>query len=63
MDDAHKRAQVTRKRNLEARSKLYQERTQAVRAAREALTKVLKDERATPAEVLEAVRLLAEIGK
>ncbi len=63
MDESHKKARTTRERNQKVRSKLYQEQAQSVRTARAALTKVLKDERTTPAEILEAARLLVEIGK
>ena len=63
MDDAHKKTQATRKRNLEARTDLYQEQAEAKRAARLALQRVTESEDATAAELLEAARLLVEIGK
>lgn len=63
MDDAHKKAQATRERNLEARTALYQEQAAAKRAARLALQRVTESEDATAAELLEAARLLAEIGR
>ena len=51
MDEAHKKAQTTRERNQEART------------ARLALQRVLESQKATPAEILEAARLLVEIGR
>lgn len=63
MDEAHKRAQATRKRNLEARAAMYREQAEAMRAARLALQRVTESEDATAAELLEAARLLVEIGK
>lgn len=63
MDEAHKRAQATRERNQEARTALYQEQAAAKRAARLALQRVIEREDATAAELLEAARLLVEIGR
>ena len=63
MDDDHKKAQATRARNLEAKTALYQEQAAARRAARLAFQRVIEREDATAAELLEAARLLAEIGK
>lgn len=63
MDDAHKKAQATRARNLEARAAIYREQTAAMRAARLALQRVTEREDATTAELLEAARLLVEIGR
>ncbi len=63
MDEAHKKAQATRERNQEVRAALYREQAQAIRAARTALTRVLENDSATPGEILEAARLLVEIGK
>ena len=63
MDNAHKKAQATREQNLEARTALYQEQAAAKRAARLALQRVTEREDATAAELLEAARLLAEIGR
>lgn len=42
---------------------MYQEQTAAMRAARLALQRVTEREDATAAELLEAARLLAEIGR
>ena len=63
MDEAHKKAQATRERNQEARAALCQEQAQAIRAARVALTRGVENDSATPGEILEAARLLVEIGK
>lgn len=63
MDEAHKKAQATRQRNQEAQARLWEEKREAVRAARKALQRVMDSEEATPAQVLEAARLLVEIGR
>ena len=63
MDEAQKKAQATRERNLESRTALYQEQAAAKRAERLALQRVIEREDATAAELLEAARLLADIGK
>ena len=63
MDEAHKKTQATRERNLEARTALYQEQLETVRTARLALQRVLESKEATTAEILEAARLLVEIGR
>lgn len=53
----------TRQRNAEKRAERAAEQAAAIRAARLALQRVMESETATPAQVLEAARLLAEIGK
>ena len=63
MDEARKKAQATRERNREAQARRYEEQAASIRAARLALQRVMESEDATPAEILEAARLLAEIGK
>ena len=63
MDESHKKAQATRERNQEARARRYEEQAASIRAARLALQRVMESEDATPAEILEAVRLLVEIGR
>lgn len=63
MDEAHKKARATRERNQEARARFFEERREAVRTVRKALLRVMESEEATPAEILEAARLLVEIGK
>ena len=63
MDEARKKAQVTRERNQEARARRYEEQAASIRAARLALQRVMESENATPAEILEASRLLVELGR
>lgn len=63
MDEAHKKAQATRERNQEAQRRRYTEQAESIRAARLALQRVMESREATPAEILEAARLLVEIGK
>lgn len=63
MDEAHKKAQATRERNQEAQRRRYTEQAESIRAARLALQRVMEAQEATPAEILEAARLLVEIGK
>lgn len=62
MDKAHAQAQATREANTAARTALYQEQTAAKRAARLALQRVTESPDATPAELLEAAKLLAELA-
>ena len=61
MDKSHVKAQATREANLAARTAWYQEQTTARRVARLALQRVTENPDATPAELLEAARLLAEL--
>ena len=63
MNEAHRKAQATRERNQEARTRLWEEQREAVGTARKALLRVMEMKDATPAEILEAARLLVEIGK
>lgn len=63
MDEAHKKAQATRERNKEMQAQLWGEQREATRTARKALLRVMEMEDATPAQLLEAARLLTEIGK
>lgn len=63
MDESHKKAQATRERNQEARARRYEEQAASIRAARLALQRVMESENATPAEILEASRLLIELGR
>ena len=60
MDEAHKKAQATRERTNAARAQRYEEQAASIRTA---LQRVVESETATPAEILEAARLLVEIGK
>lgn len=61
MDESHKKAQATRERNLAAQAALSEERVSSKLAARLALQRVTENPDATPAELLEAARLLAEL--
>lgn len=63
MVDSAQKARETRERNQAARSALWEEQTATTRAARLALQRVMEAQEATPAEILEAARLLVEIGK
>jgi len=62
MDESRKRGLVTRERNMEAQARRYEEQAESIRVARLALQRVLESKDATPAEILEAARLLVEIG-
>lgn len=62
MDSAEK-AKTTRERNLEARTALYHEQAEVKRAARLALTKVFRCPDSTPEQVLDAARLLSQLGR
>lgn len=63
MDKSYAQAQETRKRNQEARAAMYEEQAASIRIARQALQRVLENKDATPAETLEAARLLVELSK
>ena len=63
MDKSHQQAQETRRHNAEARVAEIRAKTAALSAARHALSRVLEDPNATPEQVLEAARLLLELGK
>lgn len=63
MDKSHQQAQETRRHNAEARVAEIREKTAALSVARHALSRVLEDPNATPEQVLEAARLLLELGK
>ena len=63
MNATQAKSAETRKRNQEAKITLYREMASANRAARLALQKLLENEKATPAQILEASRLLVELGK
>lgn len=62
MDDSHKKAQATRLRNEAARAAKWREETEAKRAARQALQRVLEGASATPEQILEAAKLLVELS-
>ena len=63
MDEAHTKAQATRERNLAAQTARIEEQTKAKEAARLALQRVTENPDATPGELLEAARLLAELTR
>ena len=62
MDKSHEKAQETRRRNEAARAAKWREETEAKRAARQALQRVLEDASATPDQILEAAKLLVELS-
>lgn len=63
MDKAHAQAQATRAANITAQTARMEEVTAAKRAARLALQRVTESPDATPAELLEAAKLLAELAQ
>ena len=63
MDEAHKKAQATRERTSATRAQRYEEQAANIRSARTALQRVVESEEATAEQILEAARLLVEIGK
>lgn len=63
MMDRAEKARQTRIQNQEARTAMYQEQVVTRSSARLALQRVFESPDATPAEILEAARLLAELGK
>lgn len=63
MDEAHMKAKATRERNAEVRAQLWKEQREAIKTVRKSLLRVMEREDSSPAEILEAARLLAEIAK
>lgn len=64
VDDAAKaKARETRAKNEAARAAKWAAQAESIQAARIALTKVFESPDATPEQILEAGRLLVEIGK
>lgn len=63
MDKAHTQAQATRQANMAAQTARIEEQTAARRTARLALQRVTENPEATPAELLEAAKLLAELTR
>ena len=61
--DSVEKGRLTRIKNQEAKTALYQEQAAAKRAARLALTKVFESPDASPAEILWAGELLAALDK
>lgn len=62
MDDSHRKAQETRQRNEAARAAKWREEAEMKRVARQALQRVFEDASATPEQILEAAKLLAELS-
>jgi len=56
-------AKATRERNLKAQAKRFEEQAACISTARLALQRITEDKDATAEDVLEAMRLLAEISK
>ena len=63
MNESKMKAQATRERNQEAQRRWFAEQAESIRAARLAPQRVMEREDATPAEILEASRLLVELGR
>lgn len=61
MTESQMKAQTTRQRNQAARAELWEEQAALKRTARLALLRVMEDENATLAEILDAAHLLTEI--
>lgn len=61
--DSKEKARETRIKNQEAQRRRYAEQVESIRVTRLALQRVMEAQEATPAEILEAARLLVEIGK
>lgn len=57
------KARETRQRHQEAQRARYEAQRNAIETARTALLRVMEREDATSEQILEAARLLAEIGK
>jgi len=56
-------AKATRERNLKAQTRVHEERAACISTARLALQRITEDKDAAAEDVLEAMRLLAEISK
>lgn len=63
MDESHKKAQETRRKNEEARRQIWREQRETIKTAKKALLRVMESEDATPEQILRAAELLAQIGK
>lgn len=57
------KGRITREKNLEAQTILYQEKAAANQAARLALQRVFESEDSTPEQILRAAELLTALGK
>lgn len=63
MNATAEKGRETRRKNEEIRARLWEEQRAATATARKGLLRVMEDENSTPAEILEAARLLTELGK
>lgn len=61
MDEARKKAQVTRKRNEQIRQERYEQEKAEAKAQAAALRQIRDSQEATPGERLEAVKMLEEL--
>lgn len=61
MDASHKKAQATRKENLEAIKRRIQHQQETARELQGPLKEIIHDAQATVAQKLEAVRLIMEL--
>ena len=61
--DSKEKARGTRIKNQEAQRRRYAEQAESIRAEQLALQRVMEREDTTPAEILEASRLLVELGR
>lgn len=62
-DEAKAKARETRRKNEEARAARWAADAELKQAAKAALQRVFESTDATPEQILEAARLLAELGK
>lgn len=63
MVDSAKKAKETRERNQEARAAKWAAEAALKQAAKTALQRVFEDKNATSEQILEAAKLLVEIGR
>ena len=61
--DSKEKGRDTRIKNQEAQRRRYAEQAEGIRVVRLALQRIMEAQEATPTEILEAARLLVEIGK
>lgn len=61
--DSKEKAKASREAHQEAQRQLWAEQRAAISAARVGLQRVMESAEATTAEILEAARLLAQIGR
>ncbi len=63
VDEAHTKARATRQKNQEAQRQYWAEQREAIKTVRKALLRVMEQEDATPAEIIQAAQLMAELGR